>query len=107
MQRNYIGPNLMNQVNVSPAPLTSLARDLPSLPAGQTEAFTLSTSQSHSCRVGKKKKKKISNMHLLLQPIKNVLICNELLSVCFKWLWLTISPNESVNQPVKAKIKHL
>lgn len=57
MQRNYIGPNLMNQVNVSPAPLTSLARDLPSLPAGQTEAFTLSTSQSHSCRVGKKKKK--------------------------------------------------
>lgn len=39
MQRNYIGPNLMNQVNVSPAPLTSLARDLLSLRAGQTEAF--------------------------------------------------------------------
>lgn len=46
MQRNYIGPNLMNQVSVSPAALTSLACDLLSLYAGQTEAFT----QSHCSR---------------------------------------------------------
>lgn len=90
----------MNQVNVSPAPLTPLACDLLSLYVGQTEAFTLCTTQSHT---GRRKKKKILNLHLLLQLIKNVLICNELLSVCFKWLWQTISPNESVNQPVKAK----
>lgn len=54
MQRNYIGPNLMNQVNVSPAPLTPLACDLLSLYVGQTEAFTLCTTQSHT---GRRKKK--------------------------------------------------
>ncbi len=76
MQRNYIGPNLMNQVNVSPAAVTSPASDLASPCTGQTEAFTLCTIQSLS---GRKEKKT-----LLLQPIKNVLICNELLSVSCK-----------------------
>lgn len=51
MQRNYIGPNLMNQVNVSPAPLTSLACDLPSLHEGQTEALTLCTAHSFSLKL--------------------------------------------------------
>lgn len=38
----------MNQVNVSPAPLTSLARDLPSLHEGQAEALTLCAARSSS-----------------------------------------------------------
>lgn len=50
MQRNYIGPNLMNQVSVSAAALTLLACDLLSLSAGQTEAFTLGRIQSHCSR---------------------------------------------------------
>lgn len=54
MQRNYIGPNLMNQVNVSPALLTSLACDLLSLCEGQTEtlalqhALVITANQEHS-----------------------------------------------------------
>lgn len=51
MQRNYIGPNLMNQVNVPPAQLTLLASALLPLHAGQIEAFTLCTIQSHSSRI--------------------------------------------------------
>lgn len=54
MQCNYIEPNLMNQVNVSPARLTSLPSDLLSLGAGQTEAFTLCTIKSSK---GRKKSK--------------------------------------------------
>ena len=57
MQRNYIGPNLMNQVNVPPALLTFLACDLPSLCVGQTEAFTLCAIQSNLGRKSKKEKK--------------------------------------------------
>lgn len=50
MRCNYIEPNLMNQVNVSPARLTSLPSDLLSLGAGQTEAFTLCTIKSSKGR---------------------------------------------------------
>lgn len=62
MRRNYIGPNLMNQVSVSPAALTSPARHPPSLHAGQTEASHF-VGFSHTAA-----------KNLLLQPIKNVLI---------------------------------
>lgn len=82
MQRNYIGPNLMNQVTVPLALLTSLACDPLSLHGGQTQAFTLCAVQSHSSR----EKKEILNMHLLIKPIKTVLICNEQSLVCFEWL---------------------
>lgn len=43
MQHNYIGANLMNQVNVLPALLTLVACDRPSLFGGHAEAFAFCT----------------------------------------------------------------
>lgn len=40
MRRDYMGPNLLNQVHVSAAPLTPLARDVLSLREGQTDTLT-------------------------------------------------------------------
>lgn len=63
MQCNYIGPNLMNQVNVPPAPLTLVACGRPSLFGGHAEAFTLRTVQSHSGRKKEKKKPSTCTSH--------------------------------------------
>lgn len=43
MQHNYIGANLMNQVNVLPALLTLVACDRLSLFGGHAEAFAFCT----------------------------------------------------------------
>lgn len=54
MQRNYIGPNLMNQVNVSPAVLTSLACDLSVSPRGSNRGFQHFVQFSHTLAEKKK-----------------------------------------------------
>lgn len=52
MRRDYTGPNLMNQVHVSVAPLTLLAPDVPSLREGQTDAHSTQEKSGHYSRPG-------------------------------------------------------